>query len=78
MCVIYWLGRGRSLESIASICLQDVRGAFANLSEEKLMGVSPLSERKVLFVSFPPLKRSAGGLNDKIIGFKNKLRRMPG
>lgn len=37
------------------------------------MGVSPLSERKVLFVSFPPLKRSADGLNDKIIGFKISL-----
>lgn len=34
------------------------------------MGVSPLFERKVLFVSFSPLKRSAGGLNDKITGFK--------
>lgn len=38
--------------------------------EEKLMGVSPLFECKVLFVSFSPLKRSAGGLNDKITGFK--------
>lgn len=34
------------------------------------MGVSPLFECKVLFVSFSPLKRSAGGLNDKIAGFK--------
>lgn len=52
---------------MASIRLQD---AFANLSEEKLMGVSPLFQCKVLFVSFSPLKRSAGGLNDKITGFK--------
>lgn len=73
MCVIYWLGRSSSAESIASICLQDVRCAFANLSEDKLIGVSPLSERKVLFVSFPSLKRSGGGLNDKIIGFKRSL-----
>lgn len=52
---------------MASIRLQD---ALANLSEEKLMGVSPLFQCKVLFVSFSPLKRSAGGLNDKITGFK--------
>lgn len=53
---------------MASIHLQE--RSLANLSEGKLTGVSPLFQREVLFVSFSPLKRSAGGLNDKIAGFK--------